>query len=94
MPTPIGDLKKEHMYTVTKVGETKPTTTGRFVKLHETIHPYGEGHKLPAAQIEFGGQGGVYSDGEYTFEEVKKGGRRRKTKKSKRRARKTRRRHK
>ena len=82
MPVPIRQLKREQMYTVTKVGETKPTTTGRFTKLYVKNHPYGPKHELPAAQIEFAGQAGLYSDGEYTFEEMKGGRAQPKTKKA------------
>lgn len=71
MTTPIKFEKLElgHTYTVKEGGLT--VATGKLVKLHNEIHPYGEGHKLPAAQIESFTQGGVYSADEYTFEEVK-----------------------
>jgi hypothetical protein len=56
-------------YTVKEGGVT--VATGKFVKLHDMIHPYGGEHKLPAAQIESFTQSGVYGADKYTFEEVK-----------------------
>jgi hypothetical protein len=84
MPTPIEELKIGNTYTVSDAKGV--VATGQFNKLF-TIHPY-MGHPGPAAEIvETGGQSGLYNK-EYTFEEVKKGGRRGTRR---RRARKTRR---
>jgi hypothetical protein len=70
MPISILDLQPDTNYTVTRVGDTKPTMTGKLIgrDTDPHTHPYGPSFSVPAARIwNAAGEVGVYND-KYTFE--------------------------